>query len=100
MAKHWLKAEERIVIQTPGGGGVGDPMARDPELVAEDVSERRVSPESARAIYGVVVDPPGILDPAATRALRAQRGMQSQPTVTGATETATSPPAGPAQSIS
>ena len=98
MAKHWLKAEERIVIQTPGGGGVGDPMARDPELVAEDVSERRVSPESARAIYGVVVDPPGILDPVATRALRAQRGMQSQPTVTGVTEAATRQPAGPAQS--
>ena len=31
-----VPAGERLVIHTPGGGGHGDPGARDPELAAED----------------------------------------------------------------
>jgi N-methylhydantoinase B len=76
MAKHWLEAADRIVLQTPGGAGVGAPLARDPEVVAEDVREHRVSPEAARDLYGVVVDPHGVLDQGATLALRAQRGVK------------------------
>jgi N-methylhydantoinase B len=38
-----------------GGGGYGDPYARDPELVLEDVIEGRVTPEHARAAYGVAI---------------------------------------------
>jgi N-methylhydantoinase B len=37
---------------TPGGGGYGDPAARDPERVAEDVREGFVTPEAARRDYG------------------------------------------------
>lgn len=73
MAKHWLPAHERIVLRTPGGGGIGDPLERDPEAVAEDVVERRVSVEAAREWYGVVVSQSGTLDAAATTILRASR---------------------------
>lgn len=77
MAKHWLQAADRIVLQTPGGAGVGAPLARDPEMVAEDVREFRVSLEAARDLYGVVVDAHGVLDEGATLTLRAQRGAHA-----------------------
>jgi N-methylhydantoinase B len=38
-----------------GGGGVGDPLLRDPEAVKEDVADGYVSVERARKDYGVVV---------------------------------------------
>jgi N-methylhydantoinase B len=57
----------------PPAGGIGDPLERDPEAVAEDVVERRVSVEAAREGYGVVVSQSGTLDAAATTILRASR---------------------------
>ncbi len=38
-----------------GGGGYGDPLARDPEAVKEDVADGYVTPEGAKRDYGVVV---------------------------------------------
>jgi N-methylhydantoinase B len=38
-----------------GGGGLGDPLARDPVAVREDVADGYVSLERARADYGVVL---------------------------------------------
>jgi N-methylhydantoinase B len=56
-----------------GGGGYGDPLARDPQAVLEDVRAGLVSVESARTQYGVVIDPDSRkLDEKATRALRQQ----------------------------
>lgn len=40
-----------------GGGGYGDPIERDPELVLRDVADNLVSIECADEIYGVVIDP-------------------------------------------
>jgi N-methylhydantoinase B len=54
---------------TWGGGGWGDGLERDPELVALEVRRGLVSDEGARR-YGVVVGPDNALDPAATTALR------------------------------
>ncbi|HEY6433239.1 MAG TPA: hydantoinase B/oxoprolinase family protein, partial [Acetobacteraceae bacterium] len=55
-----------------GGGGCGDPFARDPALVLEDVLDEKVSIEAARRDYGVAIDPDRLLvDVAATAALRA-----------------------------
>jgi len=42
-------------IQTPGGGGYGDPADRDVERVLRDVREEKISPERARETYGVDV---------------------------------------------
>ena len=61
----------RIVLRTAGGGGHGDPAARDPELVARDVADGFISRERAREKYLVVIDPAsGAVDRAATRDLR------------------------------
>lgn len=40
-----------------GGGGYGDPLDRNPELVAKDVANGLVSVDCARRLYGVVIDP-------------------------------------------
>ena len=38
-----------------GGGGYGDPLARDPQTVLEDVLDEYVSPQAAEREYGVVL---------------------------------------------
>ncbi|MBR0644885.1 hydantoinase B/oxoprolinase family protein [Plastoroseomonas hellenica] len=43
---------KRLLLKLPGGGGLGDPKARDPALVARDVADGLVSPEAAKRIYG------------------------------------------------
>ena len=50
-----VKAGEVIRIRTTGGGGWGNPLDRDPELVVRDVRWRKVSAEAAFADYGVVL---------------------------------------------
>lgn len=62
---------DRLLLELPGGGGMGDPVARDPALVARDVRDGLVSVEAARALYRVAVDGLGVLDEAATARLRA-----------------------------
>ncbi|HET6521007.1 MAG TPA: hydantoinase B/oxoprolinase family protein [Geminicoccaceae bacterium] len=64
-----------VRYRTCGGGGYGDPLDRDPELVARDVRRRMVSPEKAEAAYGVALDPRTLaVDRRATEALRRARG--------------------------
>lgn len=43
----------RLLLKLPGGGGMGDPKARDPELVKRDVADGLITPQAARDIYGV-----------------------------------------------
>ena len=50
-----IAAGEIVRVETTGGGGWGDPLDRDPALVALDVLQGKVSAESAEADYGVVV---------------------------------------------
>jgi N-methylhydantoinase B len=60
-----------IVIDVAGGGGFGDPLDRDPEVVQEDVIQGYVSLQKAREDYGVVIDPATMkADLAATEELR------------------------------
>ncbi|MBM0168455.1 hydantoinase B/oxoprolinase family protein, partial [Altererythrobacter sp. C41] len=54
---------------TWGGGGWGDPLERDPELVAKEIVQGLLTPEGARA-YGVVITPDGSIDTPATDTLR------------------------------
>jgi N-methylhydantoinase B len=44
-----------VRVLTTGGGGWGDPLEREPELVARDVSEGKVSRIAAHNDYGVVL---------------------------------------------
>jgi N-methylhydantoinase B len=61
---------ERLVVEMPGGGGLGDPLKRDPQAVQRDVAMGYVSKESARDLYKVVLDAKGAVDATATRAAR------------------------------
>jgi N-methylhydantoinase B len=56
---------------TWGGGGWGDALARDPELVAREVRRGLVSEEGAKR-YGVIVTKDGQVDAKATEDLRAK----------------------------
>jgi N-methylhydantoinase B len=38
-----LQAGDRFVLETSGGGGMGDPRERDPALVARDLAEGRIT---------------------------------------------------------
>jgi N-methylhydantoinase B len=61
----------RLILQMPGGGGMGDPATREPGKVARDVRDGVVSVADARALYRVVVSDLGVLDEAGTVSLRA-----------------------------
>ena len=64
---------DRLIFQTAGGGGWGDPLERDVDKVRTDVLRELVSADKARADYGVVLDPDtGEVDVEATRTLRAE----------------------------
>jgi N-methylhydantoinase B len=52
-----LSEGDRVVVTAGGGGGYGRPEERNPEMVLRDVKDGYVSPESARADYGVAIDP-------------------------------------------
>jgi N-methylhydantoinase B len=69
-------AGQVVRVLTTGGGGWGDPLEREPELVQADVIEGKVSLAAARDDYGVVLAPQAgadtlTIDSAATAALRA-----------------------------
>jgi N-methylhydantoinase B len=59
-----------IRLESPGGGGFGEPFERDAALVARDVQLGYVSAESARGNYGVALDIDGGVDLAGTVDLR------------------------------
>ncbi len=65
-----IPAGEVMVMEMPGGGGLGDPMARPPERVAWDVKNGMISIESAKKDYAVIVTQTGELDHHATNELR------------------------------
>ena len=61
-----------VVLQSPGGGGYGDPLEREPGRVAEDVREGYVTAARARDRYGVALRDDLTPDLAATESLRAR----------------------------
>jgi len=65
-----VKAGDMLIYYPPGGGGYGDPLERDPEMVREDVLKHAVSIESAQERYGVILTPGFEVDEAATKERR------------------------------
>ena len=51
-----VHAGEKVLIQTPGGGGVAPTYEREVAAVAADVRNGFVSPDRARAEYAVAID--------------------------------------------
>jgi len=73
-----VRAGDLLYFNTWGGGGWGDPYARDPELVRQDIERRLVSVAGARR-YGVVIADDGSVDTAGTEALRGElRGARGE----------------------
>ncbi len=64
-----VRSGDVLHFVTWGGGGWGDPLERDPELVALEVRRGLVTPDGARR-YGVVVRDGGGVDAGATETLR------------------------------
>ena len=47
-----VPAGDRVVVETPGGGGIGDPKQRPRDKVARDVEYGIVTAEAAEKLYG------------------------------------------------
>jgi len=67
-----LEPGDVLSVRTPGGGGHGDPLDRPIAEVRADVESGLVTPARARDAYAVVIAD-GLVDEAATDALRAER---------------------------
>jgi N-methylhydantoinase B len=66
------KAGDRLISYGPSGGGYGDPLARTPQAVLDNVLDGLFSAETAREQYGVAIAG-GAVDAAATARLRGER---------------------------
>jgi N-methylhydantoinase B len=66
-----IRRGQKVRLETPGGGGFGDPATREPERVVRDVRLGYVSREAARRDYKVVLRDDGSLDGGATAMARA-----------------------------
>lgn len=73
-----LAAGDVVRIETAIGGGFGDPLERDPALVAADVGEGYLSADDAREVYGVVLTADGAVDAEATAQTRQERPAPQQ----------------------
>ena len=54
-----IRRGQKVRLETPGGGGFGDPATREPARVARDVRLGYVSREAALARYKVVLQSDG-----------------------------------------
>jgi N-methylhydantoinase B len=48
-----LRRNDRLIVEIAGGGGYGDPLRRDRDLVRRDLRESLISREEARSLYGL-----------------------------------------------
>ena len=67
-----ISAGDKVRVSTPGGGGFGDPLERDPALVLRDVRRGYYTAEQVAERFAVVVAEDTV-DATATEALRARR---------------------------
>ncbi|GAA5045850.1 N-methylhydantoinase B [Thermocatellispora tengchongensis] len=56
-----FEAGEAFIIETTGGGGIGDPRTRPLPAVERDLATGAITPEAAATDYGVTVNPDGTL---------------------------------------
>jgi N-methylhydantoinase B len=68
-----IEAGDLYVHRMAGGGGFGDPLTREPEAVADDVRNGKVSDAAALDVYGVVIGTDGLVDGEATTTVRNER---------------------------
>jgi len=83
-ADYPLKQDDVFRLDTPGGGGYGDPLEREPDAVLADIREGYVTTEAAERDYGVVLAKAGrglAIDEAKTAkrraSIKAKRGKDA-----------------------
>ena len=54
-AVHTVPPGDRLVVELPGGGGLGDSRRRDPERIRADLEAGYVTPEGAKRDFGFEV---------------------------------------------
>jgi N-methylhydantoinase B len=70
-----LLTGDTVSVRSGGGGGWGDPLKRDPRLVARDAKNELINIDTALKLYGVVLDPATFeVDAQATEQARAGQG--------------------------
>jgi N-methylhydantoinase B len=67
-----VAAGDKLVFSTAGGGGLGDPLDRDPERIATEVRRGLITEAAAEADYGVVLAADGTVDADETENRRAE----------------------------
>ena len=76
-----LKKNDLIRFISGGGGGYGNPLERDPEMVLDDVLNEYITADEARYVYGVVlIEDNGTLsvDGEGTSALRGKMAVEQR----------------------
>jgi N-methylhydantoinase B len=68
-----IEAGDVFYHRTAGGGGLGNPLERDPKAVAADVADEKVSALAARERYGVILRDDGSVEDEATQQERDAR---------------------------
>src|SRR5262249_28005554 len=67
---------DRLIVEMPGGGGLGNATERDPALVADDLCNGLISNERAREVYKVAVREDGSVDVEAAEELRSKKSSR------------------------
>ena len=62
-----LKRGQAVRLESPGGGGYGEPVLRPIDAVVEDLRLGYITATKARSEYGVVFDLDGKIDTLATQ---------------------------------
>jgi len=75
-----LKAGERYVLRSGGGGGYGNPLERPVTRVEFDILQGYVSAPRAEKVYGIAFAQDGHIDMAATQARRSELASRGGPT--------------------
>jgi N-methylhydantoinase B len=57
-----LQPGDCIHVSTPGGGGYGDPLRREPQRVAQDVARGYYTRAQAESLFGVILGGDGSID--------------------------------------
>ncbi|RQG95400.1 hydantoinase B/oxoprolinase family protein [Natrarchaeobius chitinivorans] len=57
-----FEVDDFLHVRMAGSGGYGDPLRRDADRVATDVAAGKITPDSARDVYGVPVTADGEID--------------------------------------
>ncbi len=55
--RHSIAPGDRLVLMTPGGGGIGDPRLRDRAKILADLENGLISEAQAREVYGLALPP-------------------------------------------